>query len=143
MYECEITAGEFVEPAGDAAEVLQLAEQALDARALLVEAPVGFACRGAGRMGWDDSDGTLLFDPVEDGVAVIRAIGEHRLNGDHRDRAEQGDGLGRVAGLARREGEAERVAEAVRYCVQLAGIATPRTPKALLSFTFFAPAAQA
>jgi hypothetical protein len=43
MNECEITPGELVEAAENAAEVPQLAEQALDPRALLVEAPIGLA----------------------------------------------------------------------------------------------------
>jgi putative transposase len=109
MNECEITPGELVEAAEDAAEVLHLAEQALDRRTLLVEAPVGLACRGAGRMGWDDRHGLLLCDPGEDGVAVISAIGEHRLDRGHRDGVEQRNGLGRITGLARRQGEAQRL----------------------------------
>jgi hypothetical protein len=125
MNECEITPGELVEAAEDAAEVLHLAEQAFDPGALFVEAPVGLACRGAGRMGWDDRHGVLLDDPGEDGVAVVSSIGEHRLDGAHRDRAEQGYGRGRVARLARCQGEPQRVAEAVRETVQLAGEPTP------------------
>ena len=70
MNECEIAPGEFVEATEDAAEVLHLAEQAFDPRPLFIEAPIGLACRGAGRMGWDDRRGFLLGDPGEDGVAV-------------------------------------------------------------------------
>jgi len=51
VNEGEIAAGELVEAAEDAAEVLHLAEQALDARTLLVEAPIGLSGSGAGRMG--------------------------------------------------------------------------------------------
>lgn len=125
MHECEIAAGELVEAAEDAAEVLHLAEQAFDSGALLVEAPVGLACRGAGRVGWDDRHGVLLGDPGEDGVAVIGAIGEHRFDRNHRDCGEQGYGRGRVAGLARCQGEPQRVAEAVGD----AGLWGPRTPR--------------
>ena len=69
--------------------------------------------------------GVLLGDPGEDGVAVVSAIGEDRLDRDHGDRAEQRDGLGRVTRLPRGQRDAERVAEAVRETVQLAGEATP------------------
>ena len=122
MNECEITPGEFVEAAEDAAVVFHLAEQALDPRALLVETPIRLAAAGPGRMGWDDRHGALPGDPVEDGIAVIGAIGEYGRDGDHRDRGEQGDGLGRVTRLACGQGEAERVAEAVGEPVQLAGV---------------------
>ena len=43
MNEGEITGGEFVEAAEDATEVLELAEEALDSGAFLVEAPIGGA----------------------------------------------------------------------------------------------------
>jgi len=125
VNECEISAGQLVEAAEDAAEVLHLAEQALDFGTLLVKAPIGVAGAGAGRMGWDDGQSPLLGDPGEDGVAVIGAVGEDRLDGGHRDRAEQGDGLGRIAGLACGEREAERVAETVGQAVQLAGEPAP------------------
>lgn len=125
MNECEITPGELVEAAEDAAEVLHLAEQAFYARALLVEAPIGLACRGARRMGWDDRHRILLGDPGEDGVAVISAIGEHGRDGAHRERFEQRDGLGRITGLACGQREAERVAETVGEPVKLAGEPAP------------------
>jgi hypothetical protein len=125
MNEREIAPGELVEPAEDAPEVLHLAEEALDSGALFLEPPVGLAGAGAGRMGWDERHGLLLSDPYEDGVAVISAIGEHRLDRSHRDRGKQGYGFGRVTGLARRQREAEWVAEAVREAVQLAGEPAP------------------
>jgi hypothetical protein len=81
----EITAGQFVEAAEDAAEVLHLAEQALDPGAFLLEAPIGLAGVGVGRLGRDDRNRTLVGDPGSDGVAVISAIGEHRFDHDHRD----------------------------------------------------------
>ncbi|MDV7390566.1 hypothetical protein RZS08_04395, partial [Arthrospira platensis SPKY1] len=114
-------AGEFVEAAEDAAKVLQLAEQALDPRPLLVEAPIGLAAGGPGRMRWDDRHDLPLGDPVQNGIAVIGAIGEHGLDGDHRDIGEQGDGLRGVTRLARGQGEPQWVAEAVGEPVQLRG----------------------
>jgi len=121
MNEGEIAAGELVEAAEDAAEVFEFAEEALDPGALLAEVPVGRARGGADRMRWDDRHGTLRGDPGPDGIAVVGAIAEHRLDGDHRDRAEQGQGCGCVARLARGQREAKRVAEAVGEAVQLRG----------------------
>jgi hypothetical protein len=76
-------------------------------------------------MRWDDRHGTLRGDPSQDGVAVVGAIGEHRLDGDHRDRAEQGQSGGCVARLARGQREAKGVAEAVGEAVELAGEPAP------------------
>jgi len=70
MNEGEIAAGEFAEAAEDAAEVLRLAEQAFDSRALLLEAPIGLSGSGPGPVGWDDRHRVLLGDPVQDGIAV-------------------------------------------------------------------------
>ena len=125
MNECEIAPGELVEAAEDAAEVLHLAEQALDPGAFLVEPPIGCPSAGAGRMGRDDRHGTMLGYPVEDSVAVIGAIGEHDCDHDHGDRGEESDGFWRIAGLAGGQREAERVAEAVGEPVQLRGEAAP------------------
>jgi len=125
MNEGEIAAGELVEAAEDATEVFELAEQAFDSGAFLVEVPVGRARVGADRMRWDDRHGTLRGDPSEDGVTVVGAIGEHRLDGDHGDRAEQGQGDRCVAPLARGQREAKGVAEAVGEAVQLRGEPAP------------------
>ena len=125
MDEGETAAGELVEAAEGATEGFELAEQAFDAGAFLVEVPVGRARVGADRMRWDDRHGTLRGDPSQDGVAVVGAIAERRLDGDHRDRAEQGQGDGRVARLACGQREAKGVAEAVGEVVQLRGEPAP------------------
>jgi len=72
-------------------------------------------------MRWDDRHGTLRNDPNEEDVAVVGAIGEHRLDGEHLHRAEQGKGCGRVTRPARGQREAKRVAEAVGEAVELRG----------------------
>ena len=121
MNEGEIAAGEFVEAAEDATEVFELAEEALDLGAFLVEAPIGGARGGAVGMRWDDRHGTSRGDPGEKAVAVVGAIGEDRRDGGHGDRVEQGNSDGRVARLARGQGEAKGVAEAVGEAVELRG----------------------
>ena len=63
MNEGEIAASELVEAAEDAAEVFELAEEAFESGAFLVEVPVGRARGAAVWMRWDDRNGTLRSDP--------------------------------------------------------------------------------
>jgi len=65
MNEGEIAAGELVEAAEDAAEVFELAEQALDPGAFLVEVPVGRARRGAVRLGCGGMTGTAPCEAIQ------------------------------------------------------------------------------
>jgi hypothetical protein len=91
-------------------------------------------------MGRDDSLGFLCLDGVEDGVAVIGAIGEYGLCFDPVDQTER---FGRIAGLACGQAETEWVAERIAGSMDLAGKAATRAAKSLVSLIFFAPAAQA
>jgi len=91
-------------------------------------------------MGRDDRFGFSGPGGLEDGITVIGAIGEHGLGLDPVDQAE---GFGRVAGLACGQTETERVAEGVRDSMDLTGKAATRAAKSLVSFIFFAPAAEA
>ena len=116
MDEGEIAVGELVESGEDAAIVFQHAEQDLDLVSFLVERPVGLTSVGSPWVGRDDGGGVLVGDPVEDGVAVIGAIGEEGLGVDT---FEQRDGLWRIAELASRQREADRVAQAVGDPVDL------------------------
>ena len=76
----------------------------------------------------------------EDGVAVIGAIGEHGLGFDPVDQAKR---FWCIAGLTSGQAETERVAEGVAGSMNLTGKAASRAAKSLISFIFFAPAAQA
>ena len=140
MDEGEIAPGEFFEAREDASIMFHIAEHDLDFVAFFIESPIGFALDRSCRMGRDDSLGFLPSNRVEDGIAVIGAIGEHGLGLDPVDQAE---GFGRIAGLASGQAEAERVAEGVRDSMDLAGKAATRAAKSLVSLIFFAPAAQA
>jgi len=87
-------------------------------------------------------DGFSFFgaDGLEDGVAIIGAIGEHGFGFDPVDQTER---FGRIAGLASGQAETERVAERVAGSMELAGKTATRAAKSLVSLIFFAPAAEA
>ena len=140
MDEGEVSFGEFFETCEDAPVVFEIAEHDLDLVAFLVEEPVGFPLDRSDGMGRDDGFGFLGVHGVEDGIAVIGAIGEHGLGLDLVDQAER---PWRIAGLTFGDLEAKRVAEGVAGGVHLAGKATPGAAKRLISCLFFAPAAQA
>ena len=91
-------------------------------------------------MGRDDSLGFLRADGLEDGIAVMGAIGEHGLGLDPVDQTERS---WRITGLACRQIEAQRVAKRVAGSMDLAGKVATRAAKSLISPFFFAPAAQA
>jgi hypothetical protein len=140
MDEREIAACQFLEAGEDAPVVLHAAEQDLDLVALLVEVPVGRALVDAGDPGRDHRQGATGRDGLQDGVRVIGFIGDHRCG---REAAEPGQGLRGVALLPGGQAEGQRVAQAVAGSVQLAGEAAARAAKRLITFDFFAPAAQA
>ena len=140
MDEGEVSPGEFFEACEDSSVVLEIAEHDLDFVALFVESPVGFTLDRSHGMGRDDGFGLFGPDGLEDGIAVIGAIGEHSRGLDPFDQAKR---FGRIARLASGQAETERIAEGVRDSMDLAGKATTRAAKSLVSLLFFAPAAQA
>ena len=140
MDEGEIAACQFLEAGKDPPVVLHEAEQELDLVALLVELPVGRTLLEAGGFRRDHRQGASGRDGLQDGVGVVGLVGDHRLGGKA---VEQGQGLRRVALLPGGQAEGERVAEGVSGSVQLGGEAAARAAKRLLTFGFFAPAAQA
>lgn len=140
MDKCEVPFGKLFEACEDPAIMFHMAEHDLDFVAFFVEGPVGFALDRSYGMGRDDGLGFFGPDGLEDGVAVIGAIGEHGLGLDPIDQSERS---WRIAGLACGQIEAERVAERITGSMQLAGKTATRAAKSLVSLIFFAPAAQA
>jgi len=140
MNEGEVSSGELFEACEDAAIVLHVAEHDLDLVTFFVESPVGFALDRSYGMRRDDGLGFFGPDGFEDGVTIIGAISEHGLGIDPVD---QGERSWRIAGLACAQIEAQRIAEGVTGSMNLAGKAATRAAKSLISFVFFAPAAQA
>ena len=82
MDEGEVSSGELFEACEDPSIVFHVTEHDLDLVAFFVEGPVGFALDCSYRMRRDDGLGFLGPDGLEDGVAVIGAIGEHGLGLD-------------------------------------------------------------
>ena len=140
MDEGEVSPGELFEACEDPSIVFHVAEHDLDFVAFFIESPVGFALDRSHGMRRDDGVGFLGLNGLEDGVAVIGAVGEHALGLDAIDQVERS---GRIAGLTSGQTEAERVAKRVTGSMDLAGKAATRAAKSLVSFVFFAPAAQA
>ncbi|MDH3660480.1 MAG: hypothetical protein OEU92_10720 [Alphaproteobacteria bacterium] len=117
MDEGEVSFCEFVEASEDPSVVFEIAEHDLDLVAFFIKEPIGVALDRSDRMGRDDGFGIFGLHGVEDGIAVIGAIGEHGFGFDLVDQAER---PWRIAGLACGYLEAKRIAEGVTGCVHLA-----------------------
>ena len=116
-----------------------MAEHDLDFVALFIEKPVSLSLVRPCRVGRDDRFGFLGPDGLKNGIAVIGTIGEHGLGFDPVDQTEC---FWRIAGLASSQAETERVAERITGSMQLAVKTATRAAKSLISFVFFALAAQ-
>ena len=104
----------FAVPCGEAAELLESIEAALDSVALFVEFPVVGSLDLAVAFGRDDGFCAHALDVGEDGVGIEGPVGEHGVGVAV---AEQRDGLGAVVALAAGEDEVER--QAVFFCQQV------------------------
>ena len=69
----------FAVAGGEAAEVLEFIEAALDLVALLVEFAVIWALLLAVAFGWDHGDGAHVLGLRHDGVRVVAFVGDHGL----------------------------------------------------------------
>src|SRR6202011_2932977 len=121
------------------AEVLELTEEALDLIAFAIE---GFAEAGlplAVRPGWDVGHGTLAFDQVTDGVAVIRLVAQHdrvRL-----ESVEERQRSGCVVRLTCRQAEPDRETLPVDDRMDLGRETAPGATETMISTPLFAVAA--
>lgn len=84
----EEVAGELVVTGGDAAEVLQLGEEALDEVALAVEPLAKADFPAAVALGWNVGRGALLLDQLADAVCVVGLVRQH--NGVRTEMVKQG-----------------------------------------------------
>ena len=101
---------------GEAAEVLESGEAAFDAITLFVQCFVVLALLLAVAFGWDDSDPSHACDVLNDGIAVVTLICEHRLG---LALCQQVDGLGAVMDLAGGYGEVHWQTELIGKQVDL------------------------
>jgi hypothetical protein len=138
--ECgEVVAGSFVEACGDAAELLELVEEALDEVALAVEIGRDGALDLAVALGGDVGLSAAGCDQVQDGLGVVAAVGDQgSVWGEARQ--EVGDG-GLVRGLAGGDREGDRQARAVDNGVDLGAQSSTRTADGVIRAPFLPPAA--
>ena len=133
--------GELVVAGGDGAVDLEVADHALDAIALAVEALVP-ADRGlAVGAGWDDGPNATRREAVADGVAVVALVGD-QVNGALL--GERGQGVERraVGRFAACEVEREREAAGITETMNFTGEPAPRAAKRLFASPPLAPAAE-
>ena len=94
-------------PEGNAAEALELVEEALDLMALLVEPPVDRGCDGAAGIGLDLRGGPeIVGDKGTQRIGVVGGIGDDVTNASQA--GQEGLGLRTVAMLPRRRVDADR-----------------------------------
>lgn len=125
----EVVGGEAVVTGGDAAELLELSDGALDAVAQLVEDGVEGARPGHAGSLRDDRLGPARLDGVEDGVGVVCLVGDDVSGGQAVDQRQR---LGGVTALAGGEDEAYRPALTVNGDVPFAGQASSGAPQSLV-----------
>ena len=130
----------FVVAGGDAAELLEPVEHALDAVAVFVGAEVAGDGHFAVGLWRDDRQNALEQQAGPDVVAVVALVGQHQLRLGDGQFDQVVDGLV-VGGLAARENETERASLTVGAGVDFARKAAAASTKALLMSPPFAPAA--
>ena len=124
---------------GDAAEVLELAEEALDLVAFAVERPAEAGLPLAVGLGRDVGHRALAFDQVTDAARVIGFVGEH--DGARFEPVEQGQRGRRVVRLTRCQAEPDGQASPIDDRVDLGRETAPRATKTMISTPLFAVAA--
>ena len=124
---------------GDAAEVLELAEEALDLIAFAVERLREAGLPLAVGLRRDIGDRALALDQFADGIAVVGLVAEH--NGAWFELVEQRQRGGCIVRLARRQAKPDREALPIDDRVDLGREAAPRATETMISTPLFAVAA--
>ena len=130
--------GGFLEAGGDAAELLEAGEAALDEVALAVELAVEGVSAGALWRVGDDGGGAAAGDELAEVPGVVGAVGQHDLGRQPRD---QGGCLRHVAAMTGGEVKGDRVAEPAHGQVEFGARAPAGTAKRLIRSPFLAPLA--
>lgn len=141
MERIEEGPGEFVVARGDGAVDLQMADHALDAVAVEIDAAVPWDRRGAVGARWNDGPDAAPGQLLADRVAVIALVGEEVIGPllGQRHHVLERRAIGR---LATGEVEGERDAGGVTETMNLTGEPAPRAAKSLFASPPFAPAAE-
>lgn len=138
--EAEERQGGFVVARGDAAELLDLVEHALDPVPVPILPVVAGRRVPAVRLGRNDGQDALDEQAVPDIVTVISLVGDHGFGLAYIQIDQIGDGL-EIRGFATGQREAERASLTVCAGVDLARKAAAASTKTLLASPPFAPAA--
>ena len=127
------------EAGGDAAELFELAEETLDE----IAAPVEFAIDGAldldAALGRDMGLATCLSDEVDDGAAVVAAVGDERLGRRQSGQKVRHGGL--VRRLPWRDQQPDRQSVLIDDGMDLGAQSATRTANGVIRTPFFPPAA--
>ena len=131
--------GELVVPGGDASEVLEFVEEALDEVALAVESGIDGPLGLSGALGGNVRAAARRGHQIEDGAGVVAAVGDKIAA--RREAVEQSRHRGAVVGLARSEDDAHREAMGVHHGIDLGAQSSTRTANGVIRAPFFPPAA--
>ena len=135
----EEVAGQLVVAGGDAAEVLELVEEAFDEVALPVHGFVDGALDLAGPVRGDVSASSEAFDVRHDSFAVVAAVADDIAAGHWTvQQFRHGSHVMRLSGG---EGEIVRQAASVHHGVDLGAQSSTRTANGVIRAPFFPPAA--
>lgn len=135
----EEVSGRFVVAGRDAAEVLQLVEEAFDEIALSIDCAVDRALNLAVTAGRDMSPPAAAFDQIDQGASIISAIGDEIAAGF--DLFDQCRCHRLVRRLARRQNDSHRQARLVDDGIDLGAQSSTRTANGVIRTPFFPPAA--
>ncbi len=131
--------GELVEACGDAAELLEFAEEWLDPVALPIEIWRNRALLPDAALSWDMRLSASLRDQRDQRPAVVAAIGDERAS--RRQPVEQRRGGRFVGRLTRRDQQPDRQAILIDDGMDLGAQSSTRTADGVIRTPFFPPAA--
>ena len=131
--------GQFVVSRGNAPEVLQLVEEALDGIAQAIEFGIDRALLFAIPLGGDVRLGAVFSNQFEDGFGIVSAVGDG-VRGRLEASQQHGHG-GFVGGLSGRQSEPERQSVTIDDGVDLRAQSSTRTADGVIRAPFFPPAA--
>ena len=135
----EEVSGELVVARGDASEVFEFVEEALDEVAPAIEAGIDRALRFAVALCRDVGNGAVCGQEFEDGVGIVTAVGNGIAGG--LEAVDQGRDGGLVGGLAWREQQPDGQAVGIDHAVDLGAQSSTRTADGVIRAPFFPPAA--
>lgn len=136
MNERQERFGEFVVSRGDAPELLETGEEALDQIAIAVEMTIEVARRKPIGSGWNHCFGASRFDPGHEVIGVVSLVGDDCLTGQALDQCR---GMVDIGDLPGRENHPQRIAQRIDHHVQLGRQSAARAADFLTPRFFWAP----